>query len=507
MRDLLGHFVAMLRNPKLVALHFVVNAALLTAASFWLLIPEAHVWQLLLAAFSALLILFVFLWLHSGTLAYAADPAPEKFRAAFSIKIGRLLWFLLGFGILFWCVRTVDGWSDSVEQVSGYIYSSAPHWLRPTSGDSGYTVALGYLFSIVQWYLLPCVFLPVIAARVAGGSALRGLRALGQWKYWLGMAVTSALGVWVTSLIVGWTPGRHVSEQTVSLVIRLGLAYAIATAAWLATAGLVGYFVGPADENDVWLCAALWKAISSPGEEARMIVRHCVAVIRDWRLWALQLIGVIVAGVVSALNPADGPTWQMVAAIAGGLLLLTGFLWLHSGTLAYAAEPRRDRFRAAFRLRIRRVAWLLLGLITLLVLIGVTESLLRMVGSGGPGWLVEMAVNLISWYLVPCLVLPWIMAKVGTDGGFRAGLRAIRRWHYWVGMAAIIFCAEWVSDWLPVGRLVSGPGRREIIVPIMVTIGNLPYVVGWVLVAGLLGYFVGCRDDGAGTNVVGKAAS
>lgn len=244
MRDLFRHPVAMLRNPKLIALHLVVNAALLTAAILWLLIPEAHVWQLVFAAVSALVILFVFLWLYSSTLAFATDPAPEKFRDAYSIKIGRLLWFLIGFGILFWCVRTVDVWSDSADQISGYIYSATPHWLRPTNGDSGYTTALGYLFSIVQWYVLPCVFLPVIAARIAGGSSLRGLRTLGRWQYWLGMTVTSALGVWVTSLLVGWTPGRTLSEQTVSLVIRLGLAYAMATEAWLATAGLVGYFVG-----------------------------------------------------------------------------------------------------------------------------------------------------------------------------------------------------------------------------------------------------------------------
>ena len=87
MRALMRHSLATLRNPRLIGLHLVLNAILLVAASLWLLIPEAHVWQLILAGVSGLLILLVFLWLHSGTLAYAAEPAPEKFWHAFSIKL------------------------------------------------------------------------------------------------------------------------------------------------------------------------------------------------------------------------------------------------------------------------------------------------------------------------------------------------------------------------------------------------------------------------------------
>lgn len=260
MRPLLRHSAAMLRNPRLLALHLVVNAALLVSASFWLLIPEEHVWQLLCAALSALLMIFVFLWLHSGTLAYAADPAPPNFRSAFSIKLGRPLWLLIGFFILFWCMRTVDGWSDDginnlglrsglVWRIAGYLYSKAPSFLRPIGGDSGYATALAFMFAIIYWYVLPCVFLPLIAARVVGGSALRGLRTLARWQYWLAMAFTALLGVWLTNQILGWTPGKTLSQQTVSLIIRMIVAYLIATVAWLATTGLLGYFVGSRDDG------------------------------------------------------------------------------------------------------------------------------------------------------------------------------------------------------------------------------------------------------------------
>lgn len=511
MRDLLRHSVAMLRNPKLVALHLVVNAALLTAAIFWLLIPEAHVWQLVFAAFSALLILFVFLWLHSGTLAYSADPAPEKFRNAFSVKIGRLVWFLIGFGILFWCVRTVDGWSDSVEQISGYIYSSTPHWLRPTAGDSGYTVALGYLFSIVQWYVLPCLFLPVIAARVAGGSALRGLRTLGRWQYWLGMAVTSVVGVWVTSLIVGWTPGRTLSEQTVSLVIRLGLAYAIATAAWLATAGLVSYFAGLGSATKSVPLGALWDRLVPLGGEGRSIIHHCLAVVRDRRLVVLQLVACIVMAAASRVNTDTlvdlERIWKLVVAIIGGLLLLIGFLWLYSGTLAFATDPAPGKFRSAFRFGPRRMAWLLAGLVVLLVLTSGSEYLLWMLnGNDRHFGLILHVTRVTSGYLLPCLVLPWIAVKV-LGRRLREGVRPLRCWRYWAGMVLIIYLAQWVSDQLSVGRLGTGSLWTAVMGTIRLALTDLPLVVGWVTAAGLVGYFVGCRDDGTAANVVGKADS
>jgi len=260
MRELLRHSVAMLRNPRLVALHLVGNAVLLTCATFWLLIPEEHVWQLLAASVSALLLVFGFLWIHSGTLAYAAEPAPERFYDAFRPRISRLAWLALGLLVLFWLMSIVDGWSNSTYQISGYVYSKTPSWLHPTSGDFVYMRYLDYLFSITYWYLLPCVFLPVIAARVAGGSGLRGLRALRRWQYWGAMAVMALAGVWLTHQILGWTPGHTLSEQTVSLVVRFGLAYVIATAAWLLAAGVLGYFVGSASGADEVPFSALQRS-------------------------------------------------------------------------------------------------------------------------------------------------------------------------------------------------------------------------------------------------------
>ena len=62
---------------KLWLLSFVANAAVLAAAYFWLLIPDARGWQVTGSALFAAFVVFVVLWLRAGTLAYFRV---EKFR-------------------------------------------------------------------------------------------------------------------------------------------------------------------------------------------------------------------------------------------------------------------------------------------------------------------------------------------------------------------------------------------------------------------------------------------
>jgi hypothetical protein len=259
MRDLLRHSLAMLRSLRLIGLHLVLNALLLVSASFWLLIPEEHIWQLIFAALSALLMVVVFLWLHSGTLMYGANPAATEFRGAFTFRVSRMFWLLIGCVVLLWCMRIVNGWMDHRWQIAGYLYSKAPSSLRPTGGENGCVSTVEYAFSILLWYLLPSVLLPIIAARVVGASVRDGVRVLTRWQYWLAMAITTIAGVWLTNMILGWTPGKTLSQQTTSLVLRFALVYALATAAWLVTAGLLGYFVsrgGDSSANVVGKAAA-----------------------------------------------------------------------------------------------------------------------------------------------------------------------------------------------------------------------------------------------------------
>jgi hypothetical protein len=499
----------MLRNPRLVVLHLVGNAVLLAAASMWLLIPEAHVWQLVAAAFSALLMILMFLWIHSGTFAYAAEPAREKFRGAFLPRIGRLVWLAIGFFILFWCMRTVDGWTDSIWQTSGYLYSKAPSFLRPTSGPVSYGNALAYVFFILEWYVIPCILLPVIAARVIGISLPAGLRTLGRWKYWLSMAVTGLAGVWVTRLIMNWTPGMTLNEQMVSLVLRLGAAYVLATAAWLITVGVLGFFVGGESADATVPFGGLRDRIFPAGGENRSVVRRVFALISDRPMIWLQLAACFVAAIASRasnhISPSSAETWKAVTAIVWLLLLLIAFLWAYAGTLVYATDLMRAKFHDAFRFRARRMGWLLLGLVILLLLSFAAEDGLWMLNShDNYVWLISRAIIVTNDYLLPCLLLPWVAVKVAGNR-LREGMQPLRRWQYWAGMALIVFVAGWISDLLSPGSGASGSLWTEAASAIRLTLADLPLIVGGVAAASLVSCFVTAQRGSA--DLVGQSAS
>jgi len=507
MLALLRHALATLRNVKLVALHLVVNAVLLASASFWLLIPEAHVWQLFFAGLSALLMLFVFLWLHSGTLAYAVSPVKENFRPSFVIKIWRLFWLLLGIFILFWCMNRVGGWIGSQWQIAGYLYSKAPTWMRPTAGSSSYTTALGYFFLTLYWYVLPSLLLPIITARIAGAGFLRGLRVLWHWQYWLGIAATVLLGVWLTKLIVGWMPGSTLTQQTIGMVIRFTFAYLIATAAWLLTAGVLGYFLASEPPTEKFFLTPVLDKIAPAGGETRSIVNHSVSVIRDRRLILLQLAAGFVAAVMAIWNPSSPPlTWSWVGAVGVVLFVLFVFLWLYSSTIAYAVQPVAAQFRNAFRFHFIRILWLFVGLVVLVLLQESSDYVLWKLNNNDQHFaLILHITRVISDYLLPCFLLPWTAAKV-MGNHFRDGLIALRSWRYWVGMVVIIYFAQWISDQLTHGSSSVTFWWMVISATLLRTLSILPIVVGWVTAAGLVSYFLKARTSSA-ADVVGQTVS
>lgn len=242
MRALIRHSAAMLRNRKLLALHLVLNAALLAAASFWLLIPEAHAWQLVFAVLSAIAIAGIFLWLHSSTLIYALEPRPVNLRVAVRPRVLSMIWLLVGLAAMFWGMSIVEKWRANPWQLSGYLYSKAPQWLRPTSGAMSYTHGLLDLETVLFWFVIPSLFLPFIAGRVTGRRFRAPFRALASGRYWLAMVVLCVVGVWLTRLIIGWVPGKTLAFQTISVIVRLAIAYVVATSAWLLATGVLGYF-------------------------------------------------------------------------------------------------------------------------------------------------------------------------------------------------------------------------------------------------------------------------
>lgn len=241
MRQLISHCLAVLRNLRLLGLHLVGNAVLLISASLWLLVPEQHAWQLVFAAVSALLLIFLFLWLHAGTLVFAADPTTGKLLPAFHVRLRQLGWLLLGLVLLLASMWFVSGWSESIAQIAGYAYSKTPASWRPVQGNIAFLHVGEFLLSVLVCYLLPGLWLPLMAAKVVGKDFVAGFRTLRRLTYWLLLGVLALSGIWLPQLVLNWRPGTSLTQEMSSLGIRLVLAYLIATLAWLATCGLLGY--------------------------------------------------------------------------------------------------------------------------------------------------------------------------------------------------------------------------------------------------------------------------
>lgn len=496
---------AVLHSKRVWLTHVIANLLLMTAFFYWTRIPDEKGWQFTLTVLSALMIVFATLWLHSSTFLYFKRSTEQRWGSSLRTSLARvpafLLWTLI-FAFVLWWIGEL--WSYGA-QAGGYARHLLPQAMRSAIAPAPAFSAMQWLVLFLQLILWPILALPV-GAQVAtkgfrGFISTGAFRPIREVRYWLTYPVCFVVGAYVPYLLAWMLPKKpsSVSAQTWSMGLRLGFGYVLLVTAWLV------------------LCAAIMRA--SEGEDAdtgekkpdtifsgaaaKPMFHQSFSLFRDWRVLALQLAGAIVLTASSLLDPFAEKTWQIVLGITGVVVLVIAFLWLQAGTLAYAADPVPERFRPAFKFNFRRMGWSLLGLVVLLALMLGTVGLVRTVISQNPNSTLE---NLLVFFLAPALVLPWIMAKV-SGGRLRAGFAAIRRWEYWLSMAVIVVAVELVSDGiLSVGfglsRSASGVYRYFVTV-----IANLPYVIGWLLIVGLLGNFVNSRTSDATTDVIGQSVS
>jgi hypothetical protein len=250
MRTLVRDTFAPLRSWKLILLHLIGNIVLPVAAALWLLIPEAKSWQLIATVLALFLWFFLFTWLESSTFLFASDPEPANFRPAFRAQPLPMLWVFLGFLLMFWLSMILTRWSEpqSNLQFTGYLYSKAPAWLRPSAGSLAFSEWFGHALEIIAFFFLPGILLPATAGKVLGSPWKRALRTLINWRYWLGFLVIAHLGLKLPSVILDWRPGETTRAQEISLVIRFALVLICVTVAWIMTTGLLGHFLRPRDE-------------------------------------------------------------------------------------------------------------------------------------------------------------------------------------------------------------------------------------------------------------------
>jgi|SRR6267142_79751 len=184
----------------------------------------------------------------------------------------------------------------------------------------------------------------------------------------------------------------------------------------------------------------------------------------DWRLWVLQIVGwsLLIALFAWFLHLGDAFWWQLSFSAILGLIIGCGSLLLAGGTLNYFLDRARDPGKPAeFSVALRRTVRALLPLLIVAVLFYLLESWIGKLDKyqySFPGWLrsefpawlrrmisenavdngYELFTGLLSWVIVPGLLLPLagLIADLGFRGLFtlRPWLRTLRRFRHWLLM-------------------------------------------------------------------------
>jgi hypothetical protein len=239
---------------KLWLLNLVGNAALLNTVYYWLLLPDAHGWQVAGSGAVAIVVGFFGLWLRTGTFAYFRvaefrDNARvwRAFRHALRHMLALLVWALLFAALvgLLWKLRTYT--------------PQAGVWLRQklNAGPPPRNVTrdLNWLIELIFLVLL-AIWLPIATTVAAAGFSLkrmaRSLRVLRRPAYWVWFCVLVFVGAYIPYRLVWWIPELDdLRKQAWSMGLRFFTAYVILITAFIALVLVVGTRVEKEDPEPI----------------------------------------------------------------------------------------------------------------------------------------------------------------------------------------------------------------------------------------------------------------
>ena len=229
---------------KLWALNIFGNAAVPAAWYCWLLIPDAHGWQVACSGLLGLAVIVFVLWLRAGTLAWfrvsefrnqpAIGPA---FRRGWRHVVPLAIWAAV-FGVIAWIIISAGNYTP---QFGVWIRQKASAGPPPRN----VTRDVDWLLFLLLWVVLPGVWIPVAttiaAAGFAGAHIMRSLRVLRRAMYWVLFCLLMVLAAWVPYKLVTWVPSvSTLRGQAWSAGLRFALAYVVLITAGLGLMWMVG---------------------------------------------------------------------------------------------------------------------------------------------------------------------------------------------------------------------------------------------------------------------------
>jgi hypothetical protein len=240
-------------NRRLWLIQFLANPALFALFAFWLLVPVATVWFVILNAILGLFVLVAAVVLHAGTINYFCDRARNEsvlLKDEFRRALRNLLPFLL-------CVAVFCLLWIFVGRLDDYRYT-LPLYIRSVlSASMRQHITLSLLMAIyaglvfvVRWLLLPGLLLPLGLSAAYYGFRGFGRKGILAWKsavrslsYWLILTLSALVGVYAAGELAQLTSDFRTStyhREIFSLVVRIFFAYLLGLFGWMLACSSLG---------------------------------------------------------------------------------------------------------------------------------------------------------------------------------------------------------------------------------------------------------------------------
>jgi hypothetical protein len=231
---------------KLWLLNFIGNAAALAAWYFWLLVPDAHGWQVAGSLLAAACIIALVVWLRAGTFVYfrlaefrESGAVWRAFRhslrhlaalAMWAVVLAALLWFLIRLRIY-------------PPQLGVWLWQKLPESLRFAS-PRHLTQYAEWLLWFLILVVVPAIWLPIattVAVTGFGKGLARSWHVLKRPMYWVWFCFFVLVGVYLPHKLIWWIPALdNLRKQAWSMSLRFLVAYLLLITAWIALVWMVG---------------------------------------------------------------------------------------------------------------------------------------------------------------------------------------------------------------------------------------------------------------------------
>ena len=229
----LNDLSARLRKARVwVALQFGLTLVLTLVGLAWTRLPDKHVWQVALSLLIPLLLIVCALELQAGTMRKLADDDGRRVKLVWG-AMTLLVWIALG--AAFWWF--LDWCDDQIPLWAGYLNSKASVHARATLFTYEHiTRWLTIAEWILRWVVVPAKLIPFASASAQWGWRVpfrRLMSMLWNWRWWLGVALASLVGVWLPGKFFEPLPSGTVSAQVWHVSLKLAAAYVLAVGSWV----------------------------------------------------------------------------------------------------------------------------------------------------------------------------------------------------------------------------------------------------------------------------------